>query len=884
MPVSSLRTRLRVALAGAITLSFICGCGSESDSEEQRPVLLEGRESLGRAGQIVRASGVFGEYANWRDAQGADSPEETAQHRKRLAETRETCGDDSEIGEECRRIEAQLDRLDALRIQLDQAKQEFVTADPGVGTYGDFQSIADTCRQLGIARLTTRAVAFARALGVARGGDVVVRRLVPLTWQDFYRETTISPLKSASTESRLMDMARFHANVRNADAATRAREQLAAEKRTGIIAGNRTATADNPLLMLTPEATSSVARAIEARSGSTVVLVWTPRHDTCWEIADGAEPTTIDTLQSHGFRLAPTTESSLTIRVPGTLLASLSAWLGQQRRLAGKGNDVQPATASPLFHMSPVNIRRYMQTGSWDQAVTIVISGELAEDRTGVSPRAVLSADSMVAALPPGRATLRHNRKHLGLAGRVFRPGSSFPVTVHWPRSTARFRELVRGTFSPFRVDASTVITAAEYLQALCVAEQPRIDRMNEAVTKYLLATVENSRSGITDATMGELQKQLAPLVGANQSRIDSRLIVNAGFRAIQGADRFAIGSGDLFSDGALYLFNLRLLETAISSRGHQFLFDRLLDSAATSVIAHDGIWFLSITEAIHALDKALLPTGFDIQEVALPDPAGELEKFHPVPPLPAPDPLLPEQPMFIVQPTDADARAAWQLFMQQRSATYETALQQHAANRQSGTYNSHPRWISYKRSTEAWRTSVRKTGLQWQRRRRVLLQQVEAREGQVAEWKTFAATAIARTKQRAGRPLKPQPARDGEIPENVALVPSIEQLLVVQLPMAAVNSEKTSLALFETFDRNRDRKLTRGEAYEHSPLFAMAEACDLDGAPESVSQREWILIVRVVRRQTGGGTRAAETLQLLLEGPKAILRQNPMPGRPGAR
>ena len=232
----------------------------------------------------------------------------------------------------------------------------------------------------------------------------------------------------------------------------------------------------------------------------------------------------------------------------------------------------------------------------------------------------------------------------------------------------------------------------------------------------------------------------------------------------------------------------------------------------------------------------------------------------------------------------NAQMPAGWKIVAPVKCDQGDTSTSSDTARATIAFTYSFPRWISYKRSTEAWRTSVRKTGLQWQRRRRVLLQQVEAREGQVAEWKTFAATAIARTKQRAGRPLKPQPARDGEIPENVALVPSIEQLLVVQLPMAAVNSEKTSLALFETFDRNRDRKLTRGEAYEHSPLFAMAEACDLDGAPESVSQREWILIVRVVRRQTGGGTRAAETLQLLLEGPKAILRQNPMPGRPGAR
>ncbi|MEC7557766.1 MAG: hypothetical protein VYA32_11335 [Planctomycetota bacterium] len=860
-------------LASTLTLLVLSGCSSSSTNGEKppaMPVTPGAREALERASLIVEASSSFRKMSEWRDAVGNEATGTADEQRTILATIQQELGKEPELTKEGQRFSDLFHKFTALDGQLDEAKRSFATLAPELATYVAFLDVAGQCQQFGVARLSDKGKRFARILDIAQDDKSALQRLVPLTSREFFRATRISPLTSNTTDSGLTLLANFHANVRNQKAARQIREQNTSKKLEMIVAANRAATKDKPLLIDSPSTTASVARNIQARAGTHTVMVWSPHHDAYWDTKPGIDPDVLETLRSFGLRFGPQTESSLRIRVPNSMLVGLAGWLKARRSVVGDKESLHPLPTKPLFIVSLEDCRRFLKTGAWEREATIVVSGELSHGAVTAGSTPTLLSKSIVAAVLPSKTTLVHNRQHLGLSARAIREAKSFPTTLHWPKGSARFGNIVPGGFAPFHATITGVDGASQYLKLLCEADQSQVDNANKAITDHLRAIISATRSGISKVTTGTLGKQLQPLVGAKQSPIDARIIAGAGLRAIQGINRFSQGSGDVFSDGALYRFNIERLDSTISSKGKRFFSDFLLARMPIVLITRNGIWLLTVSEAMEVMDRVLQTAGFKTPAPAFPDVSTQIQSLSPQISLPPALPLGPPFPELVPPPPGGDALVAWQQFVEKASREYAAALKLHCSKCDDQGYNGKPDWAEFSRNRETWINAIRKTKQAHASRLLTLGDQLSTRKQNVNGWDQFAATAMSRIKARAGRPPSPT-TENSAIPDKISLFPAIPRVSRRSTGQTTAESDQALLKTFSAFDKDGNQEIVPGEAFKDSPLFVMARYFDLDEDPQSVSAREWLLIAKATIRQVGEQQRGHEACQFLLAGPEAI-------------
>ncbi|MBO13453.1 MAG: hypothetical protein CMJ68_22185 [Planctomycetaceae bacterium] len=860
-------------LASTLALLVLSGCGSSSTNGEKppaMPVAPGAREALERASLIVEASSSFRKMSEWRDAVGNAASGTANEQRTILATIQEQLSKEPELTKECQRFSALFHKFTALNDQLNAAKKDFAALDPESANYVAFLDTVGQCQQLGVARLADTGKKFADILEIAQDDNSALQRLVPLSSREFFKATRVSPLMSNTTDMGLAKLAHFHANVRNQKAAQEIRLQKTNDKLKSIVATNRAATKDKPLLIDAPNTMASVARNIQERAGTHTVMTWSPRHDAYWEASSRIDPKVIETLRSFGLRFGPQTEFSLRIRVPDSVLTALAGWLKAQRSIVGEKGSLHPLPTKPLFVVTLGDCQRFLTTGNWERAPTIVVQGELVRETALAGSTSTLLSKSIVAAVPPNKKTLVHNRQQLGLSARAIREGKSFPTTLHWPRGSVRFGDIVPGGFSPFQTTVTGLDGASQYLQLLCEADQPRIDNVNKAITDHLRAIISNSRDTISKITMATLEKQLQPLVGAKQSRIDARIIAGAGLRAIQGINRFSQGSGDVFSDGALYRFNIERLDSTISSKGKRFFSDFLLDRTPIVLLTRNGTWLVTVKEAMEILDRVLQTAGFKTQTPAFSDVSTQVKGLSPQISLPPALPLGPPLPELVPPPAGGDALEAWQQFVERTSREYAAALKLHCSKCDNQGYNGNPQWAEFSRNRETWRNTIRKQHQAHANRLLTLEDHLSTRKQNANGWGQFAATAMSQIKARAGRPQSAT-TENNVPPDKASLFPAIPRVSRRGTGETTAESDQALLKTFSAVDKDRNRELVPGEAFKDSPLFVMARYFDLDGDPQSVSAREWLLIAKATVRQVGEKQRGYEACQFLLAGPEAI-------------
>jgi hypothetical protein len=852
------------------------GSSSRGGIEPEAPVAPGAREALARACRIVEASTVFRDVSQWRDAADTATPDEGDKQLTILTSLQEELGDEPELTKECLQFIDLLRKFTTLDGQLHEARQSFAALNPMSANYVRLLELAARCQQVGVARLAAKGKIFAEIIDAAQDDKAAIQRLTALPSREFYRATHVSPLKTVTTDAGLRKLSDFHGNVRNQAAAIQLREQKSVDQKKLIVAANRETSKSNPLLVDSPAGTTSVASNIVARVGTTIVLAWTPHHDTYWQTPPRLDPAVIETLRSFGLRFGPRTESSLLLRVPGSVLSQLAGWLKQQRGVLGDKDNLHPPPTLPLFITSLENCERFLATGNWKHGATIVLTGELGHETVDGVKTPILNSKAIVTALPPNKKSLVHNRQHWGLSALAIRDDESFPTTLHWPKGSTRFVKTVPGGFSPFHETVTGLDGRSQYLRMLCQADSAQIESVNKAITTHLRSLVSDGRKTFSVTMTGALEQQLQSLVGAKQARIDARIIAGAGLRAVQGVDRFSTGTGDVFSDGALYRFNIAFLKNAISAKGHGYFFDTLLERSPVVLFTRDGISFLTIKESMEVLDRVLLSAGFETRSSAFADVStAEIENLLPDLTLPPALPLGPPFPEIVPPPPGGDALAAWQQFVKQASGEYAVALKLHRSKCEDGGYNGNQHWADFSRTREAWRNTVRKKTASHASRLRTIRDHFSTRQQRVDEWKMFAATAMTRIKARAGRPSRTT-SDDAGVPDDVVLVPSIPLTMNRSTSTSTAAADQALLKLFSAFDKDGNREIIPAEAFEDSPLFVMARFFDLDGKPNSVSGREWLLIAKATFQQVGGRTRGLEACQFLLAGPDAFRMNSP--------
>jgi len=850
--------------------------GRSSRIEPEAPVAPGAREALARACRIVEASTVFRDVSEWRDAADNVTTDEGDKQLTILTSLQKELGDELELTRECLQFIDLLRKFTTLDGQLHEARQSFAALNPMSANYAQLLDLATRCQQVGVARLSAKGKIFAEIIHAAQDDKAAIQRLTALPSREFYRATQVSPLKTVTTDAGLRKLSNFHANVRNRAAAIQIREQKSVEQKKLIVAANRKASQSNPLLVDSPAGTTSVASNIAARVGTTIVLAWTPHHDAYWQTPPQLDPAVIETLRSFGLRFGSRTESSLLLRVPGSVLSQLAGWLKEQQGVLGDKDNLHPLPTLPLFIPSLENCEQFLATGNWKHGATIVLTGELGHETVDGVKTPILNSKAIVAALPPNKKSLLHNRQHWGLSARAIRDDESFSTTLHWPKGSTRFVKTVPGGFSPFHETVTGLDGPNQYLNMLCQADAVQIESVNKAITTHLRSLVSDGRKTFSRTIMGALEQQLQSLVGAKQARIDARIIAGAGLRAVQGVDRFSTGTGDVFSDGALYRFNIAFLKNATSAKGHGYFFDTLLERTPIVLFTRDGISFLTIKESMEVLDRVLLSAGFETRSSAFADVStAEIENLLPDLSLPPALPLGPPFPEIIPPPPGGDALAAWQQFVKQASREYAVALKLHRSKCEDGGYSGNQHWADFSKTREAWRNTVRKKTASHASRLRTLRDHFSTRQQRVDDWKMFAATAMTRIKARAGRPSRTT-SDDAGVPDDAVLVPSIPRASNRSTSTSTAAVDQALLKLFSAFDKDGNREIIPAEAFEDSPLFVMARFFDLDGKPNSVSGREWLLIAKATFQQVGDRTRGLEACQFLLAGPDAFRMNSP--------
>jgi len=774
----------------AIVLSGAQDDGSSADVASQPVALSHDPEEIERALRLDRAARVLDRAAAWVGDSSAIDDTGLAERRSELQAIAADYGDRAIVGKEGSRIDRLLDRHTKVGRQLETARQAFVDLDPSRPRYRGPAEAAEAAHRVGVARLTRRSDEFKEVLRLARDDQSALDRLVTMSQAEFDRAVQVMPLTSTAPRSRILALAGFHAHQRVASRALKQRNDLAGARLARTESRNRAATESRPVVLLSPAEVKLAVDDVANRSGSQVILAWSPSVDCYWPTpSDSNQPITggagvaleelEHSLQAAGLRIWREGVQSLELRVSKSMLRQLADWIAGQRRAA----DVVSERDRPLLNVSKRAKHRYLATGHWGLGAELIVAGELVVEGGNAGPRAVLKVTAIVAGVAPTSATLAENRRSWGLVGRVIRVEKSFSVTLHRPHTVRRMGGSEGAEFEPFGGVAIEVAGGGEagYLRVLVGGSEAEIKRLNVTVTDRMQSEVKRTRAILPTLTVAVLESKLVGLVGARQAKIDARFIGGAGLRAYLGAHRLAAASSRMYSDGALYAYNIKLMGNSLSAKGRGLFDTEVRSRLLEFVIARDGIWLLSGQELCDVAESVLSRAGFPTSgsPTAL-VPSGrdpDVAVFQPWLPGPPRDPLLPVLPVAILEPGDADGQLACRQHNRRQRVAHQRALQRHDQNIKNGVYNTEGEWSRYLEARVHWertRTAVEARLVLYKTR---LGESVSLRGRLQQTWNQIATTAMDQVRLRAGRPEKSTDVRPSEA-GNVTVLPSVREAL----------------------------------------------------------------------------------------------------------
>ncbi len=763
--------------------------GSDPDEPPPQPAAIsDNPEIFQLALRLEAAARVIDRANSWVADAGARNDRGLDERRDELATTAKTFGDRDAVGVECLRLNTLLDRYVEVRVELETAKQVFVDLNPRQPRYREPTLAANAARRIGVARLTELADDFIEVLRVAQDDQAAMGRLVSMSQAEFDRATLVMPLKSTTTQSRMVRLAQHHSHLRVAAQAGATREQLADERAVRTVLKNRKATASAPLVLKTPAKVKETVAGIEAHNGSRVVLVWTPAIDSYWRALPSVPEGLPSSLQTVGLAIWPSGQKSLRIQVEASMLQQLVEWTVQQRQFARKESEGNQMAERPLFLVSKQSKNRYLSTGNWERKPEIIVGGELGVVAENNDLQAVLQVDSIVVGVAPTVATLIHNRKSWGLVGRAIRRKSSFPITLHRPRTLRMVGGKSATTFDPYGAVGAEHAGGGEdgYLRGLVGGEEKTIKTLNDAITARMQVQVKKTQAILPAVTIPRLEQGLVGLVGSKQAKVDARTIEGAGLRAVLAAHRFSGASEHLYSDGALFAYNITMVRSVLSSKGGGLFDSEIRDRILEFVIAEDGIWLLSNRELCAAVLKVLPRAGFYTKSGRKPVPPTDSDPdvavFEPSLPREPVDPRAPLKPVVIIEPADSDGQAACRRYAAGQAVAHERELKKHQQNIVNGAYNTENDWQKYRQALAMWERTREEAEKRLMLRKTRLGESVKLREDLQATWNQIALTAYESVKKRAGRPETG--AVDDSAPgKNTTLLPSIRETLTGQMP-----------------------------------------------------------------------------------------------------
>ncbi len=763
--------------------------GSDPDEPPPQPAAISDKPEIFQlALRLEAAAGVIDRVNSWVAGAGESDDRGLDECRDELTSTEKMFGDRDAVGIECLRLNKLLDRYVEVRAELETAQQAFVDLNPRQPRYREPTLVANAARKIGVARLTELADNFIEVLRAAQDDQAALGRLVSMSQAEFDRATLVVPLKSTTTQIRMVRLAQHHSNLRVAAQAGATRERLADERAVRTVTENREATASAPLVLKTSAKVKETVAGIEAHNGSRVVLVWTPAIDSYWRASSSVSEGLPASLQTVGLAIWPSGQESLRIQVEASMLQQLVEWTVQQRRSARKVSEGNQMAERPLFLVSKQSKNRYLSTGNWERAPEIIVGGELGVVAENNDLRAVLQVDSIVVGVAPTVATLIHNRKSWGLVGRAIRRKSSFPITLHRPRTLRMVGGKSEATFDPYGAVGAEHAGGGEdgYLRGLVGGEEKTIKTLNDAITARMQGQVKKTQAILPAVTIPRLEQGLVGLVGSKQAKVDARTIEGAGLRAVLAAHRFSGASDHLYSDGALFAYNITLVRSVLSSKGGELFDSEIRDRILEFVIAEDGVWLLSNRELCAAVLKVLPRAGFYIKGGRKPIPPTDSDPdvavFEPSLPREPVDPRAPPKPVGIIEPADSDGQTACRQYAAEQAVAHERELKKHQQNIANGAYNTENDWQKYRQAQAMWERTREEAEKRLVLRKTRLGESVKLREDLQATWNKIALTAYESVKKRAGRPETG--AVDDPAPgKNTTLLPSIRETLIGQLP-----------------------------------------------------------------------------------------------------
>ena len=763
--------------------------GSDPDEPPPQPAaILDKPEIFQRARRLEAAARVIDRVNSWVSDAGESDDRGLDERRDELTSTAKTFGDRAAVGIECLRLNKLLDRYVRVRVELETAQQAFVDLNPRQPRYREPTLVANAARKIGVARLTELADDFIEVLRVAQDDQAAMGRLVSMSPADFDRATLVMPLKSTTPQSRMVHLAQHHSNLRVADQAGATRKRLAAERAVRTVMENRKATTSSPLVLKTLAKVTETVAGIEAHNGSRVVLVWTPAIDSYWRASSGGSEGLPAALQAVGLATWSSGQESLRIQAEASMLQQLVEWTVQQRQSARKVSAGNHMEERPLYLVSKQSKKRYLSTGNWEREPEIILGGELGVIAGDNDSRAVLQVDSIAVGAAPTVATLIHNRKTWGLVGRAIRRKSSFPITLHRPRTLRRIGGKSGPTFDPYGAVGAEHTGGGEdcYLRGLVGGDEETIKTLNGAITVRMQGQVKKTQAILAAVTIPRLEQGLVGLVGSKLAKVDARTIEGAGLRAVLAAHRFSGASDHLYSDGALFAYNITLVRSVLSSKGAGLFDSEIRDRILEFVIAEDGIWLLSNRELCEVVLKVLPRAGFYTKGGRKPIPPTDSDPdvavFEPALPRKPVDPRAPLKPVVIIEPADSDGQAACRQYAAEQAVAHERELKQHQQNIANGAYNTENDWQKYRQALAMWERTREEAETRLVLRKTRLGESVKLREDLQATWNQIALTAYESVKKRAGRPETG--AVDDPAPgKNTTLLPSIRETLTGQLP-----------------------------------------------------------------------------------------------------
>ncbi len=751
---------------------------TRGDEPPPRPTpLSDGAELFERALKLDRAARVLDRAHAWvADSDAADDGDIVGR-RTELDAVASDYGDRHAVGQEGQRLDELLGRHLKVQATLARARKQFVDLDPARPRYLEPRETAVAAKRVGVARLTRQADEFLEVLAVATDDQRALARLVPLAASDFERAIRVVPLRSDSSNERLLRLARFHAALRMADEARVRRLKLAAEQLVATVATNREATRDERVVLLTPAEWQQAARDIASRVGQQVIATWSPACDAFWSVGERVEEELASRTQTAGMPVWPRSDSSIEIRGPAALLEQWTGWVEDLRKREFESLNGKPEGESPLYDVSKLAKDRYLRTGEWGCAPELVLAGELQLSDGDVTGRVVLEVRSIVVAMPPSLATLDHNRTTWGLMARVITANSSFPGTLHRPRTLKMLGSETGIAFDPYAAVPGGQIG---YLRGVMAAtDATKIESLNSKLKAHMHAEVKKTQTILPAVTLVRLEQGLRPLVGNSQAKVDARNIGGAGLRALDGVHRLASGSDRLYENGAQYAYNMTAMAASLSAKGLMLFDSEIRNRVLVRVLSRDGVWLLSTAELCELAEKVLPRAGFylkgDRKPLVPTDRDPDVAVFEPDLPEQPQDPKAPPVPVTIVEPGDADGQQACREHAMRQAAVHKAAVAAHLANIKNGAYKTDRVWLAYQADLARYRRVTASVEATLALRKRRLGESVKLRESSQSSWNEFALAAFEATKSRAGRPLKRTAQED---PKGVVLLPAVREAL----------------------------------------------------------------------------------------------------------